>query len=362
MMANYWASRGWAEVTLITLSGPGETPFFRLHPAVRYRPLGVEAESLAPVRAVANNLGRVGRLRAAIVASQPLAVISFLDRANVLTLLAAAGLGLPVVVAERIDPRHRVLGHSWRAMRQLTYPAASRVVAQTESALAYFPPWIQRRGLVIPNPVQPPPGFTAAPDAPPPVVMAMGRLERQKGFDLLIDAFARVAPAHPEWRLEIWGQGPLRERLEAQAADLGLGDRVRLPGVTRRPGAAMEGAGLFVLSSRYEGFPNALCEAMACGLPAISFDCPSGPREIIRDGEDGVLVPAGDVAGLAAAMGRLMGDGAERARLAARAPDVNNRFGMTKVMGIWEALLEELAPFAYSSSSARSTTGGPSAS
>jgi glycosyltransferase involved in cell wall biosynthesis len=147
-------------------------------------------------------------------------------------------------------------------------------------------------------------------------IAACGRLDRQKGFDLLLRAFARLPD--PDLALVILGEGPERERLEALAGELGIGPRLLMPGFVRNPWACIARAAVFVLSSRWEGFASVLVEAMACGTPVVAADCEWGPREIVRDGEDGLLVRADDPDTLAAAIHRVLTDGALGVELAAR--------------------------------------------
>jgi GalNAc-alpha-(1->4)-GalNAc-alpha-(1->3)-diNAcBac-PP-undecaprenol alpha-1,4-N-acetyl-D-galactosaminyltransferase len=341
-MANTWAARGW-EITLLTYVDEREQSFYPLDPRVAYRPLGIASASAGARQAVRSNVRRIGVLHRAIRDSRPEAVVSFLDMGNVLVLLATRGLGLPVVVMEQTDPGQKRLGPIWNGLRRALYPRASRLVVLSETARSFFPRSIRATSVIIPNPIAiDPPGDDPEPRGEGRTVVAMGRFAPEKGFELLLDAFARIAPEHPGWRLVIWGDGPLRSQMESHRERLGLHDRVLMPGRTTDPFRELRRADLFVMSSRREGFPLSLGEAMACGLPAVSFDCPSGPREIIRHGIDGLLVPDGDVVGLAAAMSRLMADDAERARLAARAVEVNDRFGAERVLGQWEALLRDV--------------------
>jgi GalNAc-alpha-(1->4)-GalNAc-alpha-(1->3)-diNAcBac-PP-undecaprenol alpha-1,4-N-acetyl-D-galactosaminyltransferase len=259
-------------------------------------------------------------------------------------------MGAPVVVEEHIYASWPPLARHWRLLRLATYPMASSVVGLTPSALATLGPARGRRGRVVPNPVMPaPPGSTDPVD--PPLVVAIGRLVPQKGFDMLLDAFATVAARDPSVCLAIVGEGPDRAALERQRDELGLTERVTLPGTTGDPHGLLRRASAFVMSSRREGFPTVLGEAMACGVPVISFDCPSGPRELIRDGVDGLLIPPGDVDGLAAGLERLLRDRDLADRLASRAPEVVDRFSLAAVLDLWDEIFREVtgAPLAPAS-------------
>ena len=344
-LANAWAEQG-HEVTLVTIDR-GDAPAYPLDESIQLLNLdlpGGPARHL--LQGLFRNLRRVRRLRRALCRSKPDIVISFMDRPNVLTLLASRGLGVPVVVSERTDPTHYDLGPLWNRLRRWTYLSADTLVCQTDAVLAWFQQRIKVRGCVIPNPVWMPPAATPL-DRPRPerlaghVMVAVGRLDQGKGIDLLLEAFARVARGHPDWSLEILGKGPLLKQLQEQSKALNL-QQVHFTGEVSDPFPVLRAADLFVLSSRHEGFPNALCEAMACGLPVVALNCSPGVAAIIRHNVDGVLVAAQDVSALAAALDRLMSDAPERDRLAARAPDVLVRFSPERVLQLWEGLFREV--------------------
>jgi GalNAc-alpha-(1->4)-GalNAc-alpha-(1->3)-diNAcBac-PP-undecaprenol alpha-1,4-N-acetyl-D-galactosaminyltransferase len=339
-LANAWAAASW-QVTLLTFDDGAVPPFYELDARVNYMPLNIARLSTNKFAAIGENLHRLYRLRQAIRASRPDAVLSFLDRTNVLTALATTGLRTRVVVSERSDPLMNDPGSVWSRLRKLVYPLADVVVVQSKGALNYFSPRVQSHARIIPNPVLPVatnPGAALALHCRP-LILAMGRMVSAKGFDLLLRAFAQIKEAHPDWMLAILGDGPLFGEIEQLRNALGLADRVLLPGRVKQTQAYLSDADLFVMSSRYEGFPNALCEAMASGVAVISTDCPSGPREIIRDGIDGLLIAPEDAASLAAAMDQLMRNQLERKRLALRAAEITVRFALPRVVRMWEEVL-----------------------
>ncbi|WP_083982073.1 glycosyltransferase family 4 protein [Actinomadura hibisca] len=176
------------------------------------------------------------------------------------------------------------------------------------------------------------------------VVLAAGRLSRPKGFDLLIRAFAPLAAEHPDWTLRVFGEGVRRGRLAAQIEELGLTGRVELRRRTRDLGGEMERASVYALSSRREGMPMVILEAMGKGLPVVAFDCPTGPAELITPGGDGLLVPAREVAGMTAALRSLIEDRELRDRLGEQALRTSAAYRLDRIGPRWTRLLAELRP------------------
>jgi GalNAc-alpha-(1->4)-GalNAc-alpha-(1->3)-diNAcBac-PP-undecaprenol alpha-1,4-N-acetyl-D-galactosaminyltransferase len=338
-LAGAWAARG-DQVAIITLyeCPPAYAPddrvvLIRAGMARRGERLVFRGLPPAAIRTLREDAPRLRALRSAIRDFDP-----DVDLTNIRTLAAVRGLDYPVFVTEHIDPHFGADLGPWKEVRRALYREAAAVVSMTEPDLRWFDRVCGARCVAIPNPVLRAPRVSRNRVRTERNVVALGRLAPQKGFDRLLHAFALVADAHPDWTLTIWGEGSLREGLESIAVALGIASRVRLPGFTRDIDAALAEAELFALPSRFEAFPSALCEAMARGVAPLAFDCSAGVRSIVRDGVDGRLVGADDVEGFAATMGELMADDAQRQRLAARAPEVAERFSVPRVLAEWDRL------------------------
>lgn len=333
-LVNRWAARGWA-VGLLTLAA-AETDHYPIDERVERIALDLIWDSKGTYQSIVSNLHRSRMIRRAIKKFAPDVVVSFIEQTNIRVLLALIGTDIPVIVSERIDPRMYPVGRAWEQARRLLYPLAAALVVQT-SAVAV---WAEK--LVPGHKVRIIPNFIGQLPAPSlfcgrnPVIVAVGRLVLQKGFDVLIRSFASSQARSRDWKLLILGEGVERSRLEALIVEKGLQRQVELLGVVKEPWRWLDQAQLFVLPSRFEGFPNALLEAMAMGCACVATDCPSGPREIIQHDQNGLLVPVDDSDTLTAVLDDLIAHPGQRERLALEAQKVRERFGADQVLSRWD--------------------------
>lgn len=251
---------------------------------------------------------RVGDIRRALRELSPDTVISFNTPVNIYAVLACRRLPCRLVLAERNDPVLYPADKTTRRLRARLYKRADAFVFQTEEAQAFFSEDIRRRSTVIFNPINPCMPDPAEGPRSKRFVTAV-RLEPQKNIPMAIDAFHKIAERHPDFTLEIYGRGALREELQQQIDRLGLSERVTLMGNSSTLYEDIKDAYAFVLSSDYEGMSNSMLEAMALGIPTISTDYPSGgARAVIENGVNGMLIPVGDTDALADAMATLICD------------------------------------------------------
>lgn len=338
LIASRWAERGW-KITIIAFDAVDDAVYHHFNPRIDLVRLDLPPLPGRRLVGLAVNFQRLTALRRTLRALRPDIAIAFLTKINALTLLASVGLAIPVIVSERNNPRRQAASPLWNVLLARLYRRAAAVVMQTQASLMCLPPAIHERAIVIPNPILAP--MIDRTNTPCPGITAVGRLTPQKGFDQLLNAFARVAAHNPEWTLTIWGEGPARPDLEAQVAALGLTGRVAMPGLSATPGAWVAHSSIFVLPSRFEGFPNVLGEAMASGLAAIAFDCAFGPREMMTDDVDGLLVADGDIGALAGALDRLMRDASLRDRIAGAARVNARRFAVEPILDRWDKVVRD---------------------
>lgn len=349
-LANHWSRRGW-EVAVVTLHRESDD-FYQLDAQIKRISLNLAGDSSNAVYALLQNGRRILALRKLLKKSRPAVVLSLMSTPNVLLAFAAWGLSdVCAVGSEHEFPPHAPLGFIWTRLRRAMYGKLGAVVALTQECAL----WIKENSTarhvpVIPNPTTWPLPVHAPQVSPRSflaphlrVLLAVGRLDRVKNLTLLIDAFSRLANRHTDWNLVILGEGAERSALESMAQHRGLAQRIVMPGIVGNVGQWYEHADLYVMTSHSEGFPNTLAEALAHGLPAVSVDCDTGPRDIIRHGIDGLLVPVDDTGALADALDRLMNDDGLRATFSARALDAKERFSVEQIASRWEALFDMLS-------------------
>ncbi len=289
---------------------------------------------------VGNFFARLRKLRGIIKEERPGCILSFIGKNNFMALLASFFTGIPVVVSVRGEPACEYASGAMRFLAKTLFVKASGIILQTNEAKAFFPRYLQKKAVILKNPLNP--DFIREPFAGKRSgqIVSVGRVDGNKNHEMLIRAFAQVAEEFPETTLAVYGEGECRESLKELAAQLGLSQRISLPGaVSDVPDRIMQSS-VFVLCSNSEGMPNALLEAMCLGIPCISTDCPcGGPAELISDGENGFLIPVGDTKALADRLRLLLADEKKAAGMGKRAAALLEDYKPETVNRQWQEYL-----------------------
>ena len=330
MLANYWVKEG-HKVTIVTTDRE-EPSYFELDSKIKR--IGIlKGISTSKIFSVSRKFSSILKLRKAILNEQPDIVFAFQEKTALYTLISLIGKKPFKVAAVRNNPEFKKLGQLMSLLRIRFYKKADVVVVQTTGIKNWFYKNLNLDTEVIPNPVE---KLRKGKDlSEEKTIYACGRLVPQKGFYNLIDIFYNLSANYPEWKLVILGDGDEKESLIQRARDLGIECKVAFEGSVKNPVDYYSTGGVFAFTSEYEGYPNALCEAMASGMAVVSFDCPSGPSDLIQKGVNGFLVKAGDKESFQVKLEKLMKDDELRLRLGKGATRIKDELAIEKIAEQW---------------------------
>lgn len=318
---------------------------FRLDERVRRVHVGLRQEDEKKSRPAKIFL-RFRYLRELIKKECPDVIISFTRRPNYRALISAMGTGVPVIAAVRQDPKSYYNSMADKILIPVLYRRAAGCVFQTREQQECFPASLQRRSKIILNPVNDKYLNVPKPAEREKVVVQSGRLVDFKNQAMLLKAFWKVHEKHPEYILKIYGGDSFdgtKEKLESIIKEYGAEGYMMLMGASDNLEKELPRAAVYAFSSDYEGMPNALLEAMALGMPVVATDCPcGGPRTVIEDGKNGLLIPVGDEKAMTESINRLIEDRSLAEYLGDNARKISKRINGTAVLGQWKEYIEEV--------------------
>ena len=320
------------EVTIVTFKN--DESYYELDKNIIVKSIDSDTYSKNIFIAAINNIKKIKKITKILKLTNPDVVISFMTTSNILATISCKIIGKPIVISERTN--YDVLySKFWQIIRKLIYPFSSYLVVQSNYDLNRYN--FVKKIKVIYNPL-----FfkdRIANKKRQNFILAVGRLDRLKGFDMLIEAYSSL---DTDWKLKIVGEGNERINIEKLIADKKLEDRVILLGRKSNLISYYQEASLFVLSSRQEGFPNVLCEAMACGCPSVAFDCNTGPSNMIEDGLNGLLVEDQNIDKLALAMQKLINDKKFRDKLSLNGKMIKDSFDIENIASQWMKVINKI--------------------
>ena len=347
ILCDQWSQKGYS-ITLISTFTGKTTDHYKVHENVIVKSLNTN--SIFPQSKTLNLIAKLVQLRRIIKSENPDIVISFLTRVNVAAVLSMLGLKSSLIICERTWTPFATLSNKFFWMYRILFKRVTRIIVQTDESQKWLNLHFPAIPVaVIPNPVSYPltlqkgeiiqPHKVMSDDKK--VILACGRLHKFKQFDLLIRAYAKIKDKYSNWNLVILGEGEERAELNKALKNLDVSSRIFLPGSAGNMSEWYERADLFVLSSAVEGFPNVLLEAMSYGLPSISFDCDTGPRDMIQDGFNGVLInPEDRESGLIKALEKMITDTPFRRSIAENSILIRDKYSVESIMQKWNNVLD----------------------
>jgi len=333
LMANYWVQKNY---NIIVMTLDNSTPFYLLEDRIKLEPLSLLKNSVSVFSGIANNIARIKIIRKKLIEIDPDIVISFMTETNIISTIGCRIINKPIIIAERTN-YNLLESRVWKSLRKLVYRFSNALIIQTRYDQKNYSGISNT--FVINNPLNLK-EMVLNNNREEKNILAVGRLNKQKGFDRLIKAFSNLD--HKDWKLAIIGEGSERNNLEKLIYDLNLEDYISMPGRTTAIEKWYKKSSIFVLSSTIEGFPNVLCEAMAYGCACVSFDCSAGPNEIITDKVDGYLVRNGDITALSARMDFLINNPEERRRIGKEAMKISDRLNIDFIMSKWDKIIKNI--------------------
>lgn len=327
-------------VSIITIYG--SKSFYKIQNEIKIHELIYESpNSFSFRKSLINNFKITKRLKKHLKKENTDLLITFMTTANVLGILSAKLLNIPVIISERNNPNSQKLSIFWKYLRNLTYPLANVLVVQNNLIKNYFKNIIVEKNIsIINNPISPELNISNKEKIQKEnIILSVGSLSEQKAQNILIDAFSLLK--HENWKLIIVGEGHLRDDLEMLIKKLELEQRVFLPGTTKNISEYYLKSKIFAFSSLYEGSPNALIEAMHFGLPAVSTDCPTGPSELIHNGMNGFLIPINGIKELTTSLNHIITNPQEYDKMSLEAKKAVSKYNYKEIAKDWIELINK---------------------
>ena len=301
-------------------------------------------ETLLQGNRIQNFMVRFQTLRKIWCDYKPDVILSFLGKNNLMAIATAMFLPVSVAVSVRGEPTMEYEGKKMQLLAKAMFALADGVVLQTKQCMRFFPNCVQKKAVILPNPINKQFLDKQYDGVREEKIVAVGRVDENKNHRMLIHAFGRIASEYPQLQLVIYGDGNERDNLMNLVEEKGLGDRISLPGNVKDVASHICQAKIYALTSNTEGMPNSLMEAMALGLPVVSTNCPcGGPETLIQDGVNGLLVPVGDAYALADAFRKILVSQELAQTLSENAAKIVQELHPDKVNQQWEQYLADVA-------------------